>query len=87
MEWRGPVNQLLYGLIYATALDDRAVRQMAQAIVDRSYLVEGPEVYLDAIEAALASAATLSGAFEIPHSEEQLRDFLTRLADRLRTLR
>jgi hypothetical protein len=87
VEWRGPVNQILYGIIYTPILDDKAVDEMAKAMVEHRYFVEGPQRYAEAIPEALKYTEPLADAFETPHSEEQFRDFLARVAKRLESLK
>jgi hypothetical protein len=85
-QWRGVVNQIVYGLIFAKRLDDAVVDDVARNIVARGTLRASPEVYREAITRALASA-TLEDPFDTPHTEAELRDFLARLGERLDQLR
>jgi hypothetical protein len=86
-EWRGPVNQILYCLLFTGDLDATVVDGIAQAMVARSYLIEGPAAYAEAISGALAFDGLLNEEIETPHSEEQIRSFLSRLAERLDALK
>ena len=83
VQWRGPVNQILYGVMFTPALDDTVVAEMADAMASRRYFLDGPETYRSAILAALGSSDRLVDALETPHSEADFRAFLSRLADRL----
>ena len=82
-EWRGRINALLYGLIFTKALDDAAVRRLADAVIAERTIPGGPAVYLAAIEAALPTDEPLNDIIEAPHSEADIRDFLRRLAGEL----
>lgn len=82
-DWRGPVNQILYGLMFTPDLDDKTAAEMADAMMARRYFLDGPEVYERAIRAALATSEPLADAFDTPHNEEAFRGFLARLAARL----
>lgn len=84
--WRGPVNQLIYGLMFSPLLDDTALDNLADAITTRRGLSLPPDAYYDAITAALDSG-DLSGLIETPHGEADLIDFLRRLRARLDELR
>jgi hypothetical protein len=83
IEWRGRINQILYGLIYTPALDDQVATQMAEAMQSGRYFLDGAQTYREAITAALDSDATISDGIDTPHSEEQFRSFLGRLRDKL----
>jgi hypothetical protein len=84
IDWRGRINQILYGLIFTQNLDDAAASQMAEAMQARRYFVDGAEEYRDAITEALGTDATLSNGIETPHSEEEFRAFLARVLEKLR---
>jgi hypothetical protein len=83
IDWRGRINQILYGLIYTPALDDQVSTQMAEAMRSGRYFLDGAEAYREAITAALESDATISDGIETPHSEEQFRSFLAQLRAKL----
>lgn len=85
--WRGGINTILYVLIYAGQLDEQQVARVADMIIEQRALPGGPAPYLQAIEDALASGDEVSSGIDTPHSEQEFRDFLTRLADRLKQSR
>jgi hypothetical protein len=82
-DWRGPVDQLLYSVMFDRALDDATVDRTARAVLDGRTLTAGPGAYVDAVGAALASDERLSASFDTPHDEATFRDFLARLRHRL----
>ncbi|MEV4820506.1 hypothetical protein [Micromonospora sp. NPDC049274] len=82
-DWKGVINQILYGLIFTPQLDDPSAGQMAAAMVERRYFGDGPGVYADAIAWARQYAGPLTDEIETPHSEHDFRDFLRRLAAEL----
>lgn len=85
--WRGRTNQILYGLIYVEELTDAVAREMAGAMAAGRYFRDGPEAYAAAVGEALAQEGSLVEQIDTPHSDEQFRAFLRRLADQLETLR
>ncbi|MGY0236393.1 hypothetical protein [Longispora urticae] len=85
--WHAPVNEILYVLITAPGLADPAPAQLAEAIVERRMLADGPAVYLPAVLQALAQSEPITTGSENPHSEEAVRDFLRRLVTQLEALR
>lgn len=85
MWWRGSVTQILYGLQYVTVLDGRAAIDMSRAIVARRCLADGPQFYLEAIEAAIAQSESVC-VVPTPHTDNTLRPFLHALAGELRNL-
>ena len=80
--WRGTINQILYGAQQGR-LDDEAVQRYAQLMVDYRVFVDGPDVYLAAIDQALHSAVTLVDGLPVTLDEGEFRDFLRRLRERL----
>src|SRR5262249_7599854 len=48
-DWRGPINALLYGLIYAAEITDEVIAGCAEAAVNYTVLGDGPAVYYQAI--------------------------------------
>ena len=82
-EWKGVVNQILYGLIFTPKLDETTAAKMATAMVERRYFGDGPEVYADAIAQALPYHGPLTDEIDTPHSEEQFRAFLHWLGSHL----
>jgi len=87
VNWRGVVNQILYGVMDTPTLDDKVVDEMAEAMVEHRYFIEGPALYVEAIAEALKYSGPLTDTFETPHSEETYRDFLARLAKKLESLK
>lgn len=82
-QWRGPVNEILYGIQFTPVLDDAVVEKIAVAMIDGRYFGSGAAVYASAIHRALAQDGTLDQVVGTPHGEERLRAFLTRLGSRL----
>ncbi|MCX5118588.1 hypothetical protein OG992_15500 [Micromonospora sp. NBC_00362] len=81
--WKGVINQILYGLMFTPQLDDDSASQMAEAMVERRYFGDGPAVYADAIVQAQQYDGPLIDEIETSHSEQGFRDFLRRLAGEL----
>ena len=85
--WAGRINEILYGLLFKTHLDDAVVEQMTRSMIERRSFGDGPAVYAEAIPHALAYSGPLNDEIETPHSEGQIREFLARLADGLDALK
>ncbi|MDQ1538673.1 MAG: hypothetical protein QOE58_3066 [Actinomycetota bacterium] len=80
-QWRGPVNGILYSLIFTPVPDRaRAVEVAAMIRAGRS-LTGGPERYRSAIRAALAQAGSVGDGIPTDHDEATLRAFLRELDD------
>jgi hypothetical protein len=87
-DWRGPINGLLYGLIFAPEITDELVAGCADAAVNYTVLGDGPEVYYEAIETALTSGERLDNLGQLPQFDEaQIAGFLRAVATRLDALR
>jgi hypothetical protein len=87
-DWRGPINGLLYGMIFEPEITDELVRGCADAAVNYTVLGDGPEVYYEAIQHALASGERLDGLGQVPQFDEaQVADFLRAVATQLDALR
>jgi hypothetical protein len=87
-DWRGPINALLYGLIYAPEITDEVVAGCADAAVNYTVLGDGPAVYYQAIQEALSSGEPLDNLRQLPQFDEaQIAGFLRALAKRLDALR
>jgi hypothetical protein len=87
-DWRGPINALLYGLIFAPEITDEVVTGCAEAAVSYTVLGDGPEVYHEAIQDALASGERLDNLRQLPQFDEaQIAGFLHAVATRLDALR
>ncbi|MEV0805281.1 hypothetical protein [Micromonospora sp. NPDC050200] len=82
-DWKGVVNQILYGLIFTAELDDVAAARMAEAMVERRYFGAGPGVYAAAITRARRHRGPLTDEMPTPHGEEGFRSFLGLLAAQL----
>lgn len=87
IDWHGPVNQLLYGLIFTREITDEIVRFNAESAIHNSTLSLGPDVYYEAIKEALASGDDLASAQLPQFDHTAITNFLTAVADRLDTLR
>jgi hypothetical protein len=75
-DWRGPINGLLYGLIFAPEITDELVAGCADAAINYTVLGDGPEVYYEAIHDALASGERLDGLGQLPQFDQaQVADF------------
>ena len=85
MWWRNAISQILYCLRYVSTLDGRTAFEMSQAIVARRCLENGPETYLEAIEAALHQGGELN-TIPTPHTDAAIRSFVSALATELRKL-
>jgi hypothetical protein len=81
-EWRGRLNQLMYGMLHRP-LDERSVDEIASLVAGRRVLTAGAQNYARAIRDALAAGVPLNDDIGTPHTEQQLRNFLARLATRL----
>jgi hypothetical protein len=87
-DWRGPINGLLYGLIFAPEITDELVAGCADAAVNYTVLGDGPEVYYKAIHEALASGEQLDGLGQLRQFDQaQIAGFLRALAAQLDALR
>jgi hypothetical protein len=86
--WRGPINALLYGLIFAPEITDDVVGGCAEAAVNYTVLGDGPEVYYEAIQKALTSGEPLDNLGQLPQFDEaQVAGFLRAVATELDALR
>lgn len=85
MWWRNAISQILYCLRYVPVLDGRTAFEMSEAIVARRCLEDGPETYLEAIEAALTQGEKLN-IIPTPHTDSAIRSFASALAAELRRL-
>jgi hypothetical protein len=85
-DWRGPINQILYGIQFTSTLDSTMASQMAEAMVARRYFRDGPQLYLQAIRSSRTYAGPLNDEIETPHSEDAIRSFLALVADQLEKL-
>lgn len=84
---------ILYGIETTVDLDQTNATYMADAMVERRYFVDGPQFFLDAIDGALATEAVIMtsqwaeppyGREDLRHSEQEVRQFLTMVAEELR---
>ena len=81
--WRNETNQILYALISIPELTDQIASEMAAAMVDRRYFMEGAEAYAGSIRIALGQPTGLTDQIETPHSEADFRSFLHLVAQHL----
>jgi len=87
-DWRLPVNEILFGLIFTRELTDEVIEWNANSALQYESLDLGPAVYCRAIDEALASGERLDGLDQVPQfSQHEIADFLQALASRLETLR
>ncbi|CAJ1586160.1 hypothetical protein [[Mycobacterium] wendilense] len=86
--WRGPVHQLLYGLMYTGDVTDDIARSHAEDAVSYRTLPMGPQVYYDAIMQALASGQELDEARQLRHLDaDDIERFLRGVVVELDALR
>lgn len=85
-DWRGPINQILYGIQFTRELDGTQASQIAEAMAARRYFRDGPQVYLQAIRSSRTYTGPLNDEIETPHSESAIRSFLALVADQLEKL-
>lgn len=81
--WRNETNQILYALMSVRDLNDHVAAEMADAMMNGRYFIEGPEAYLNSIQIALDQPDNLTGQIKTPHSEDDLRTFLQLIARHL----
>jgi hypothetical protein len=87
-DWRGPINEILYGLIFTREITDEIVNGCADAAVQYTVLGLGPEAYYQAIGEALASGEELDSLHQLPQFDHaQVVGFLGAVAKRLDELR
>jgi hypothetical protein len=85
--WRGVSNSILFDVLFDTDLDDDAVDRTAQRVIEQPFLSTSEEEYARIAE-ALRCHASLTGSLPTnPHGEQEYRDFLERVLDRLDELR
>ena len=78
--WKGHINGILYGIQFDRTLDDDVVARVADGVVGGLYVGERAGT-LDALDEALRYSGPLNDQIKTPHSEENIRDFLARLAE------
>ncbi|MQA81014.1 MAG: hypothetical protein GEV10_21445 [Streptosporangiales bacterium] len=82
--WHRVVGNLVYTLMYERALDDDLVEHRANALLVEPFHGFSQDEEYAAINETLMSGDELTGLPPTPqHGEEHLRDFLTRVRDRL----
>lgn len=87
-DWRLPINQILFGLIFTHEITDETVEWNAESAVRYESLDLGPAVYCQAIRDALASGERLDGLNQVPQfSQSDIANFLQALASRLDSMR
>jgi hypothetical protein len=85
--WRGFVNGLLYKVQFERNLNNEVVDWLAQDILKSPLLGMTPEEEYSELTAALQSGASLAGDMPQPHSDVDIREFLTAVLRRMDTLR
>jgi len=80
-DWRGYLNQILYGVDLRAPVGDDVVERVATAMLDRLVFADPPEVYYHAMTTALDSNELLSS--DEDQDEVATRDFLFRLVGAL----
>lgn len=53
--WRGGVNTILYGMLFKEDLHETNAAITADAVIEYRSFGQGPQVFLDAIQGALAT--------------------------------
>jgi hypothetical protein len=79
--WAGYIRALLYPVIFETNPVD-GLDRVIEVVVDRGP-VGTPDDFLGAVAAALASTDDLSALLPQDHSDQEIREFLRELAQRL----
>ncbi len=85
--WKPMVNSLRMRLRTEPVLDDALVGRIANEIVARPFGNRSVQENLDAISAAAQTSEPLPHLVPSDHTDSQLHDFITRLAQRLEDLR
>lgn len=86
--WRGGINQLLYGLNFAREITDDMVGRVADSVVLYRGFSGGPEAYCRAINTALASGEDLRLPNQLPQfGRDQIEAFLRAVVNRLDEMR
>ena len=82
--WRAIINQLLYVLEYYPAPDDAAIDAIAENMVERRILPNGPAEYRQAYAQALQASQLIGPrSLQSGHDEASLRGIIARLLPRL----
>lgn len=84
-QWRGSVNEILYGTILRSPADARTVENLVDSMLDHRYFNRSIDEYSNAVQAALRSGEHL--AFDSSQDEESVRDLLARFVASLDTRR
>lgn len=77
--WRGVVNGVLYGVLFDRVLDETVVERVVRYLVERPLYDQPVADTVATLRAGLDSGAPLNGTLEVPHGEQDVRDFLTRV--------
>jgi hypothetical protein len=85
--WRDVSNGVLYNVQFARQLDEQMVETGARSLLTDPLFDLTPEQEYAALARALESDETLTDFVPVPHSEQDYRDFLRRLLDRLDAMR
>jgi hypothetical protein len=79
--WKGHIRAVLYGVQFDKDPLDGIDRVMQQVVLDGA-LGATPKQYLESIQTALASQASLADLLPQPHSEDTVRRYLAELERR-----
>jgi hypothetical protein len=87
--WRGTVNSVLYKVQFERDLSDPAVIDWLAADLTEKPLADStPADTVADLTAALGSGVSLTeGGIPQPHSDQTVREFLTKVVDRMTLLR
>ncbi len=85
--WRGFVNGLLYKVQFERNLNNEVVDWLAQDILKSPLMGMTPEEEYSELTAALRSGASLAEDIPQPHSDVDIKEFLTAVLRRMDTLR
>ena len=90
--WRGTINLILYSIQFTTELDNTKADAIADAIVEYRTFSDGPQVFLEALQAALDSETVILtpdwsepayGREDLRRTEGEIRQFLHAVVQRL----
>ena len=77
-KWRGPMILLLYTLNFVRSWEDQYAKTL-HMVKTGAGIIYSPEEMKFAIEEALRSSEDLQAWGRLPHSDEVLRDFFSRI--------
>jgi hypothetical protein len=76
-EWRGYVNQILYGTDLRKNMEEADVERLADALIEQRYFTQPVVDYRNAVAAGLSSGTPL--AFDDDQNESAVQNLLSRL--------